>query len=120
MASYFIPASAMKSITETTQGNPYSLFKRAKQELSRFRKMTLRKLSQCKQSGRCIFISASALGEGTFRSFVQDIYKNGLDEVIILKWYDRNNFASLTHVFIEEIHSVNDDSGIRSNRPSSF
>jgi hypothetical protein len=85
---------------------PDSLFKKAKKEFSRLRKMTLRKLSQCKQSGSCIAVSSSALGEGKFISFVEDIYQNGPEEIVVLKWYDKNNLVSLTHVFVEEILSV--------------
>jgi hypothetical protein len=83
-----------------------SLFKKAKNKFSQIRKMTLRKLNQYKQTGKCIAVSAEALGEGKFISFVEDIYQAGLDEIVVLKWFDKNNLASKTHLFIEEILSV--------------
>jgi hypothetical protein len=83
-----------------------SIFKKAKNEFGKLRKMTLRTLSQCKETGKAIVVSSHALGEGRFVSFVEDIYQNDVDEIVVLKWYDKNNFASLTHVFIEEILSV--------------
>ncbi|HEY3405948.1 MAG TPA: hypothetical protein VGK59_21330 [Ohtaekwangia sp.] len=86
---------------------PTSFFKKAKTGLNQIRKITLRKLTQCKQTGKKLSVSSPALGEGQFLSIVEDIYKDGKDEVVVLKWYDQNNLASLTHVFIEEILSIN-------------
>jgi hypothetical protein len=86
--------------------NTHSLLKRAKTELGRLKKATLRKLSHFKQTGQTIAVSSSALGEGEFISSVEDIYQNGTEEIIVLKWFDRNNFSFLTHVFLEEIFSV--------------
>lgn len=91
---------------ESKLNNPDSLFKKAKKEFIRIRKITLRKLSQCKQTGACIAISSVALGEGKFISFVEDIYQSGPEEIVVLKWYDKNNLVSLTHVFVEEILSI--------------
>jgi hypothetical protein len=98
----------MKPISDSkTTANSPSFFKKAKTELNRIRKITLRKLAQCKQTGKSLFISSTALGEGQYLSFVEDIYRNGTEEIVVLKWYDQNNLMSLTHVFIEEILSVN-------------
>jgi hypothetical protein len=86
--------------------NTHSLLKRAKTELGRLKKATLRKLSHFKETGQAIAISSSALGEGEFISSVEDIYQSGTEEIIVLKWFDQNNFSFLTHVFLEEIFSV--------------
>lgn len=83
-----------------------SFIKRAKNEISKFRKATLRTLSRCKQTGTFIAISSLALGDGQYVSAVEDIYTSGNDEIVVLKWYDKNNLVSLTHVFIEEILSI--------------
>jgi len=91
--------------TESTNRSG-SLLKRAQTELNRLRKATLKKLSRIKQTGQTIAISSPALGDGEFISSVEDIYTSGADEIVVLKWSDRNNFSFLTHVFLEEIFSV--------------
>ncbi len=90
---------------ETTH-NPSSLLKRAKTELNRIKKATIKKLNHFKQTGQPIAVSSSALGDGEFISSVEDIYTSGTDEIVVLKWSDRNNFSFLTHVFLEEIFSI--------------
>jgi hypothetical protein len=94
---------------------PTSLFKKAKNELSRIRKTILRELGRCKETGRLIGIKALTLGEGTVLSSVEDIYRQGSDEVVIVKWYDANNIASKTHVFIDEILSIQPMNKIKRN-----
>ena len=86
--------------------NATKLLKKAKSGISKIQAMTLRKLNQFKQSGKCLAVSSYALGEGVFHSFVEDIYVSEKDEIVVLKWYDQNNSASLTHVFLEEILSI--------------
>ena len=83
-----------------------SFLRRAKNELGKIRKATLRTLTRCKHSGKFIAISSLALGDGQYLSSVEDIYKNGEEEIVVLKWYNEHNLASLTHVFIEEILSI--------------
>ncbi|HEY5822926.1 MAG TPA: hypothetical protein VIT44_01085 [Cyclobacteriaceae bacterium] len=90
--------------TELT--NPTSLLKRAQRELNRLEKLTLTKLNRFKQTGQTIAVASPALGEGEFISSVEDIYQSGTDEIIVLKWSDRNNFSFRTHVFLEEIFSI--------------
>lgn len=99
----------MKQKAQTNADRPAkgnSFIKRATNELGKIRKATLRTLNRCKQTGTFIAISSLALGDGQFVSAVEDIYTSGNDEIVVLKWYDKNNLASLTHVFIEEIVSV--------------
>lgn len=86
--------------------NHHSLLKRAKTELTRLKKTTLKQLDHFRQTGQFIAVSSSALGEGEFISSVEDIYQNGTEEIVVLKWFDQNNFSFLTHVFLEEIFSV--------------
>jgi hypothetical protein len=95
----------MRTTTATSE-KPVSLFKKAKNELSRIRKTILRELSRCKETGKLVGITSQALGEGTVLSSVEDIYRNGADEVVVVKWYDANNIASQTHLFIDEILAV--------------
>ena len=83
-----------------------SFLKRAKTELGKIRKVTLRTLNRCKQTGTYIAISSLALGDGQYVSSVEDIYTNGDEEIVVLKWFNENNLASRTHVFIEEILSI--------------
>lgn len=83
-----------------------TLFKKAKNEFSRIRKGILRELSRCKETGRKILITCDALGGRNILSSVEDIYQSGKDEIVVLKWYDGNNLASKTHIFIEEILSI--------------
>ncbi len=99
----------MKQGTQNNTETPStgtSFIRRAKKEISKIRKATLRTLNRCKQTGTFIAISSLALGEGRYVSAVEDIYTSGSDEIVVLKWYDKNNLASLTHVFIEEILSI--------------
>jgi hypothetical protein len=85
---------------------PGSLLKRAQTELNRLKKATREKLSRVKQTGQVIAVSSPALGDGEFISSVEDIYQSGTDEIVVLKWADRNNFSFRTHVFLEEIFSI--------------
>jgi len=103
------------NIMKTGLTNP-SLIKRAQTELNRLKKATLKKLSYVKQTGQAIIVSSSALGDGEFISSVEDIYQSGTDEIVVLKWSDRNNFSFLTHVLPEEILSIKViDKGIQGN-----
>ncbi len=107
MAFYF--DEGMEQSVMNTQANtttPTGILKKARAEFSRLRKITLKKLNQFKQSGKCLAISSYAFGEGVFHSFVEDIYQSGQDEIVVLKWYDQNNFVSLTHVHVDEIVSI--------------
>jgi hypothetical protein len=104
-----VTTKTMKQEAQTDIGTPStgnSFIKRAKKEISKFRKATLRTLNRCKQTGAFIAISSLALGDGQYVSVVEDIYTSGSDEIVVLKWYDKNKLASLTHVFIEEILSI--------------
>ena len=84
-----------------------SLFRKAKQELSRLRKTILRQLTNSKISGKFIAVSAEALGEGKIISRVEDIYSDGNEEIVVLKWYDPNGHStSQTHLSLDEIQSV--------------
>src|SRR5688572_18956910 len=94
----------MKSIIPSKERG--SLFRQAKNELSKLRKRILRELSRCKESGKMVQITSPALDGGTVTSSVEDIYRNGSDEVVVLRWFDANNFVSRTHVFIDEIMAV--------------
>lgn len=114
----------MKTSSTTTPESPsakrVSLFKKAKNELSRLRKTILRELSRCKETGKLVGIKALTLGEGMVLSSVEDIYQEGSNEVIVVKWYDRNNTASKTHVFIDEILSVQPMDKMKRNSLSSI
>ena len=83
--------------------NPVSMFKKAKKNLSLIRKAILRELNCCKDTGKLVAITALPLGDEAILSSVEDIYRNGSDEVVVVKWYDANNIASKTHIFIDEI-----------------
>jgi hypothetical protein len=85
---------------------PETLFKKAKNQFTRIRKNIVRELNRYKGTGKQIAVTAYALGEGKIPSYVEDIYKSGNDEIVVLKWFDRNNLASLTHIFMEEILSI--------------
>jgi hypothetical protein len=106
--------------TETPSVKPVSLFRKAKNELSRLRKTILRELSRCKETGKLVGIKALTLGDGMVLSSVEDIYREGSNEVIVVKWYDRNNIASKTHVFIDEILSVQPMDKMKRNSLSSI
>ncbi len=83
-----------------------SFLKKASTQLNRLKKVTLKKLDQFRQTGQWITVTSSALGEGEFVSLVEDIYESGAEAIVVLKWFDHNNFSFLTHVFLEEIFSV--------------
>lgn len=83
-----------------------STLKKNKKKLSLVRKAIRKELNACKVSGKPAAIISFALSENTVRSFVEDIYQNGADEVVVVKWYDSNNIPSKTHLFIDEILHV--------------
>lgn len=67
----------------------------------------LKQLAASKNTGAPIGVNTLALGEGTIISSVKDIYTNGNDEIVILKWYDdTSHIHSETHVSLDEIIAV--------------
>lgn len=92
---------------------PRTFFKKAKHEINRVKKATLKKLSKFKQTGQLITITSPALGEGEFVSRVEDVYTNGAEDVVVIKWFDRNNFAYLTHLLVEEFFLINKPAVVR-------
>jgi hypothetical protein len=94
---------------------PTSILKKARTEISRIRKNIIRELNRCKETGKQIIVNSEALDEQNVVSSVEDIYVSGKDEIVVLKWYDRNNLASQTHLFIEEILSVHPVSKMKTN-----
>jgi hypothetical protein len=67
-----------------------------------------------------VAITSAALDEGTVLSSIEDIYRNGTDEVVVVKWYDANNIASKTHIFIDEILAVSPMNKLRRNSLTSI
>jgi hypothetical protein len=90
--------------TSTGRG---SLFNKAKQEFYNLRAKILKQLAASKNSGSLIGVHTMALGEGTVISSVKDIYSDGNEDIVILKWYDHgSHIHSETHVSLDEITSV--------------
>lgn len=101
-----MPPTMLIAPRATAAGASAALFKNAGKKLSHFRKKVVRQLSRCKETGKPIHITSHALGEGALRSFVEDMYQSGGDDIVVLKWFDAHNIASRTHLFVEEILSV--------------
>jgi hypothetical protein len=101
--------------SKTENAGSTSILKKAKTEISRIRKGIIRELNRCKETGKQVIVNSEALDEQSVVSSVEDIYVSGKDEIVVLKWYDRNNLASQTHLFIEEILSVHPVNKMKSN-----
>ena len=76
-------------------------------KLIKIRKSIVKELNKSKSLGNAIGIYSSAFDGEMVLSEVKDIYKEGEEEIVVLKWYDlKGHILSQTHVALEEIFAV--------------